>query len=195
MKNQDWKLKYEDLKLKFHDIADVSFRLGFEAGAQNAQVQQAQQAEAAAQQAAMQPGQDPNAPPGQDPNSPEQPDGSELDQHIQQLESMVSKPGSAAPEQAALQKSLDGIKAFQFSLRQASELRKSEKAIASIAKSMKTPFTMSKTATKNLSEHGKRALNDQENIVENLMKSFADEEAKAKEAISKTLNIEQLLKG
>jgi hypothetical protein len=195
MKNQDYRLKYADLKLKFHDAVDVAFRLGFEQGAQNAQVQQAQQAEAAAQQAAMQPGQDPNAPPGQDPNSPEQPDGSELDQHIQQLESMVNKPGSGAPEQAALQKSLNGIKAFQFGLKQASELRKSEKAIAAIAKSMKTPFTMSKTANKNLTEPGKRALNDQEKIVENLMKSFEEEETRAKEAITKTLNIEQLLKG
>jgi hypothetical protein len=203
MQNQKWKLKYQDLKLKFMDAVDVSFRLGFEAGAQNAQVQQAQQQQAdaqAAQQAAamgQQPGQ-----PGQDPNDPNaQPgqeigqDGSELDSHISQLEGMLgsAKPGS--PEQQTLQKSLDGIKAFQSSLKQTYELKKSEQAIKAIAKSMKSPFTLGKQATKNMSQPAKTALSMQEQIVSELMKSMADEEAKASEAITKTLSIEQLLKG
>lgn len=198
MKNQDWKLKYQDLKLKFHDSVDLAFRLGMEQGLQQAQVQQAQQAQvdAQAQQAAMmggqpgQPGQDPNAMPGQ-----EQSDGSELDQHIGQLESMLqsSKPGS--PEQSNLQKSLQDVKSFQSKLKQSSDLRKSEKAIAAIGKSMKPAFTLSKAATKNLSEHGKKALSMQEQIVEDLIKSMAEEEKKATEAITKTLNFEQLLKG
>ena len=202
MKNQDYKLKYNDLKLKFMDAVDVSFRLGFEAGAQQAQVQQAQQQQAdaqAAQQAAMgqQPGQ-----PGQDPNDPNaQPgqemgqDGSELDQHIGQLEGMLgsSKPGS--PEQQTLQKSLDGIKAFQSSLKQTYELKKSEQAIKAIAKSMRSPFTLGKQATKNMSQPAQKALNMQEQIVADLMKSMDDEQAKASEAVTKTLSIEQLLKG
>lgn len=200
MKNQDYKLKYQDLKLKFHDTIDVAFRLGFEQGAQQAQVQQAQQQQAdaqAAQQAAMgqQPGQDPNAQSGEETPGQEPSSGSELDQHIGTLESMLgqSKPGS--PEQANLQKSLDGIKAFQSSLRQTYELHKSEKAIKAISKAMKTPFTISKTATKNLSEPAKKALSMQEQIVQDLMKSMSDEEAKASEAITKTLNLEQILKG
>ena len=195
MKNQDYKLKYADLKLKFHDAVDVAFRLGFEQGAQQAQVQQSQQAEAAAQQAAMQPGQDPNAQPGQDMNNPESPDGSELDQHIGQLENLLadSKPGSM--EQAGLQKSLNGIKSFQFNLKQTAELKKSEKAIAAISKAMKPKFSLGKAATKNMSETAKRALNSQEQIVEDLMKSFAEEEKKAAESITKTLNFEQILKG
>jgi hypothetical protein len=197
MKNQDWKLKYCDLKLKFHDCVDTAFRLGYEAGAQGAQLQQAQQDQAnaqAMQQAAMggQPGQDPNAQPGQEMESP---DGSELDQHIGQLEGMLGQSKSGSPEQAAFQKSLDGIKAFQKSLKQASDLRKSEKAIAAIGKAMKPAFTLNKTATKNLSEPAKKALSDQEKIVDELMKSFAEEEKKAAEAINKTLSFEQLLKG
>ena len=200
MKNQNYRLKYQDLKLKFHDCLDVSFRLGFEAGAQQAQVQQAQQQQAdaqAAQQAAMgqQPGQlgqegEPSGDSGQLGQ-----DGSEMDQHINTLESMLgsAKPGS--PEQANLQKSLDGFKAFQSSMKQTYELRKSEKAIKAIGKAMKTPFTLSKSATKNMSEPAKKALSMQEQIVEELMKSMDDEQAKTSEAITKTLNFEQLLKG
>jgi len=196
MNNQDYRLKYNDLKLKFMDALDVSFRLGFEQGATNAQLQQAQQDKAAAQAAAQggMPGQPGQEGFGEDPNSPETPDGSELDQHIGQLESMLqsSKPGT--PEQASMQKSLDGIKSFQASLKQASDLRKSEKAIKAIGKAMNTPFTLSKAATKNLSESGKKALTMQEQIVNDVMKSFAEEEAKATQTITKTLNFEQLLK-
>lgn len=191
MKNQDWELKYKDLKLKFHDAVDVSFRLGYEAGAQGAQLQQAQQAEAAAAAQPGMPGQ-----PGEDPNAQMEPgsDGSELDQHIGTLESMLSQSKPGSPEQAGLQKSLDGIKAFQSNLKQTYELKKSEQAIKAIGKAMKTPFTLSKAATKNLSESGKKALNMQEQIVADLMKSFAEEEARAAETITKTLSFEQLLK-
>lgn len=184
MNNQDYKLKYQDLKLKFMDAVDVSFRLGFEQGAQSAQLQQVQQA---AQQDQM--GQ-----PGQEMPGQEQSNGSELDQHIGTLEGMLkqSKPGSE--EQAGLQKSLSGIKEFQSNLRQASDLRKSERAITYIGKAMKAPFTLSKAATKNMSEPAKKALNMQEQIVEDFMKSFSEEEQKVKESITKTLNFEQLLK-
>jgi len=195
MKNQQWELKYKDLKLKFLDAVDVAFRLGFEQGAQNAQVQQAQQAEAAAQQAAMQPGQDPNAAPGQEMNSPESPDGSELDQHIGQLEGMLGQSQSGSPEQAAMQKSINGLKEFRNNLKKASDLQKSEKAIAAIGKAMNPKFSLGKAATKNMSEPAKKALNMQEQIVNDVMKSFEEEEKKAAESITKTLNFEQLLKG
>jgi hypothetical protein len=197
MNNQDYKLKYQDLKLKFHDAVDTAFQLGMEQGLQQAQVQQAQQDQAAAQAAQRmpgQPGEDPNAQPGQDPNSPESPDGSELDQHIGKLESMLQKSDPTAPQTLELKKSLEGIKAFQSSLKQASDLKKSEKAITAIGKAMKPVFTLSKGATKNLSEHGKKALNMQEQIVNDVMRSFAEEEAHAAAAIAKTLNFEQVLK-
>lgn len=194
MKNQDWKLKYSDLKLKFHDAVDVAFRLGYEAGAQGAQLQQAQQDKAAqdAQMNGAMPGEDPNAQmePGQ-----EQSDGSELDQHIGTLESMLQKTDSNSPDFASIKKSVDGIKAFQSNLKLASDLKKSEKAIQAIAKAVRPPFVLSKTATKNLSEPAKQALTMQEQIVSDLMKSFEEEEKKAAESITKTLNFEQLLKG
>lgn len=184
MKNQDYKLKYEDLKLKFMDAVDVSFRLGFEQGAQQAQVQQAQQQ---AQEAQMQQGEQPGQ---QDPNGPGSPDssGSEMDQHISTLESMVNKQDANSPEFANMKKTLDSMKSLV-------EMKKSEKAISAIAKAMKPKFTIGKGANKNLSEHGKKALNDQEKIVDDLMKSFAEEEKKASEAIVRTLSLENLLKG
>lgn len=194
----DYKQKYQELKLKYKETVDLAFRLGVEQGLQQAQVQQAQQAQAQAeqaQQAAMgqqfgQPGQDPSTSPEQEMGQ----DGSEMDQHINTLESMLgsAKPGS--PEEANLQKSLNGFKAFQSSLKQTYELQKSEKAIKAIGKAMKTPFTLSKSATKNMSEPAKKALSMQEQIVEELMKSMSEEESKTAEAITKTLNFEQLLK-
>ena len=197
MNNQQWKTKYQDLKLKFMDSIDVAFRLGFEQGAQNAQIQaQQQQADQATQQAQMvqqgQPGQDPNAQPGE--QQPGQ-DGSELDSHISHLEGMLSQSKQGSPEQQGLQKSIDGIKSFQSGLKQTYELRKSEQAIKAIGKAMKPAFSIGKQATKNMSEPAKKALNQQEQIVQDLMKSFAEEEARASEAIVKTLSFEQLLKG
>jgi RNA-binding protein YhbY len=190
MKNQQWELKYKDLKLKFHDAVDVAFRLGYEAGAQGAQLQQMQQAQAAS--VGGMPGQDELS--GNSGGLDSQSNGSELDQHIGTLESMLqnSKPGS--PEQSQLQKSLDGIKAYQNNIRQKYELHKSELAIKSIAKSMEPKFTIGKAATKNLSSTATKALNMQEQIVADLMKSMEDEEKKTAEAITKTLNLEQLLK-
>ena len=193
MKNQDYKIKYDDLKLKFHDAVDVSFRLGFEQGAQSAQMQQAQQQAQDAQmqmQQAQQMQQQGQQPGQEDPNNPGSPDssGSEMDQHINTLESMVNKQDPSSPETANMMKSLNAMKSLI-------EMKKSEKMINSIAKAMKPKFTIGKGANKNLSEHGKKALNDQEKIVEDLMKSFAEEEQKASEAIVKTLNFENLLKG
>lgn len=195
MKNQDWKLKYQDLKLKFHDAVDTAFRLGYEQGAQGAQLQQMQQDQATAAAAqAGQPGQDPNAQPGQEVPGQQQSDGSELDQHIQQLESMVKQPGLEPAAQDSLQKSLNGIKEFQFNLKQSSDLKKSEKAIAAIAKAMKPVLNLGKAATKNMSEPAKIALNMQEKIVADVMKSMEEEEKKVADSITKTLSLEQLIK-
>jgi hypothetical protein len=140
-------------------------------------------------------GQDPNAQPGQEMGGQEQSNGSELDQHIGTLEGMLSQSKPGSPEQAGLQKSLDGIKAFQSDLRQKYELKKSEAAIKAIGKAMKAPFTLSKAATKNMSGPAKKALSMQEQIVADLMKSMDEEQAKATASITKTLDFEQILKG
>lgn len=197
MRNQDYKLKYADLKLKFYDAVDVAFRLGMEQGLQQAQVQQSQQAQAALQaQPGMsgQPGQEP-APGEEKPDGMvtdgTEPDGSELDQHIGTLESMLQKSDPTSDDALTLKKSLEGLKAIQHSFHMA----KSNKAISQIAKNMKPPFVLGKRAEKNMPEHAKKALSMQDQIVDDLMKSMAEEEQKASEQIKKTLDFEQLLKG
>jgi hypothetical protein len=197
MKNQDYRLKYNDLKLKFLDAVDVSFRLGFEQGAQQAQVQQAQQQQAdaqAAQQAAA--GQQPGAPGEEDPNAQMEAgsDGSELDQHIGKLESMLQKTEVGSLEYMDFKKSLDGIKSYQAEIKQKHDLKKSEMAISSINKALKSPFTFSKAATKNLSEPAKKALTMQEQIVDDFMKSFDEEKEKASQSVTKAIDLAQILK-
>lgn len=197
MNNQNWKLKYQDLKIKFHDAVDTAFRLGFEQGAQQEQVDQAQQ-----QQATMmsgQPGQ-PGQPGtqeevqdssqmGQEPSN-----GSELDQHIGELESMVAKSDVGTKEHFILLKSLDSVKAIQNDLKEKYELYKSEQAIKGIGKALRPKLVLNKAAAHNLSPHAKQALNDQEKIIDELMKSFAEEQEKAAKAIEKAVGLEQLLK-
>lgn len=193
----DYKMKYKELKLKYKETVDLAFRLGVTEGMRQGELQQAQQTAAAAQQAASGgvPGQEGEAAPGQEMPGQGPADGSELDQHIGTLEGMLQKADPTSSEALSLKKSLDGIKAFKTSLKQASDLRKSEAALAAIGKAMKGQFTLGKVATKNLSENGKAGLSSQQDVLDNVMKSFAEEEQKATEAIKKTLSLEQVLKG
>ena len=105
----DYKQKYLDIRDKLIDASDVAYRLGFEQGmkegqmaAQQQQMQEQmmmeqQQAEAEAMAAAQ--GGDPEAMDGVPPEAPgeEMPpemseeEGSELDDHISELENMVAK--------------------------------------------------------------------------------------------------------
>ena len=93
----DYKAKYLDLKTKYQETCDLSWRLGYEQGLKDAQLEQVQQQQAEADQMAMaangqpQPGQpgeegeQPGGQPGQGeaPQS-QNPNGDELDsQHIQ----------------------------------------------------------------------------------------------------------------
>ena len=103
----DYKMKYIDLRAKFMKTADRMYRLGKEDGLKEGQLQaQQQQMEQAAQEEAMMNGQvDPQTgqpmPPqegempmdGQPPEGMEmdQAQGSELDQRIGELESLVAK--------------------------------------------------------------------------------------------------------
>lgn len=210
MSNQvNYKQKYEELKMKYMQDVDTAFRLGFEQGSvqgmQDAQMQQ-QQAQAEADQAAMgQPGQGQGSegtpagaeqqanPNGGDigdmePDS-ENPAGSELDQHIAKLESMVSK-SELSP--ADLKKAVSDIKAFRV---QSIEMKKSSMAISGIAKALHKPaFKIGKQASHNMNDNAKRAVGMQEKIVSDIMKSWADEEKIAGNSISKILGVEGLVK-
>lgn len=208
--NVNYKQKYEDLKMKYMQDVDTAFRLGFEQGTvqgqQDAQMAQ-QQVEAEAQNAAMgsQPGQgggSEGSPAGAEqmanPNGgdigdmepdTENPSGSELDQHIAKLESMVSK-SETSPED--LKKAISDIKSFRT---QVTEMKKSSMAISGIAKALHKPdFKIGKVASHNMNDNAKRAVGMQEKIVSDIMKSWEEEEKTASNSISKILGVEGLKK-
>lgn len=209
MPNQvNYKQKYEDLKMKYMQDVDTAFRLGFEQGSVQGQqdAQMAQQQAQQEQEAAMgQPGQgqgsegtpagaeqqaNPNG--GQigdmEPDS-ENPAGSELDQHIAKLESMVSK-AEASP--ADILKAVHDLKHYRV---QAVEMKKSSQAISGIAKALHKPaFKIGVQASHNMNDNAKRAVGMQEKIVSDIMKSWADEEKTATNSISKILGVEGLVK-
>jgi hypothetical protein len=195
MSELNYKTKYQALKLKFMDAIDVAFRLGYEAGAQQSQMQAAtDQAAQAQQQAQMQdaaPGQQgkPSGPPGGLASEP--PDGeeqsqpqqepqedpnasSELDQHIGQLESMVSK-GDFSP--ADLMKALSDLKDLKAKPKKSS-----------------APFKLSHSATHNMSDQQKHALNMQQEIVAKAMGDWNAETDRAKNDVRNILAREGLLK-
>ena len=114
----DYKTKYIDLRAKFLEATDVSYRLGYTDGMKDGQQQMQQQQQMAEQQAmaaaqgGMPPGAEGEAPPeeGMDEEA-----GSELDQHIKGLEDMVAK--GEKPSVLDMRKAVIGL----------SSLRKSQK--------------------------------------------------------------------
>lgn len=213
-----YRAKYMELRAKYLSDVDTAFRLGFESGGQQAQMDQVAQQQAAQQQADQMTaqgggdqfggGQEGGAQPGQDPTQPDMgsgagqptqpgvsPDGqgSELDSHIAELESMVSQPGADAGGQ--IQKSLQKLKAFRKSQLMQLEFKKSEAAIKAIGKVFKKPeFKMGQRAEHNLSPTAKQAVTMQHDIVNNIMKKMEEEEKRASTSIQDILNIQGITK-
>ena len=204
----NYRSKYEQLKAQFMASVDTAFRLGYEQGAQEAQIEgiqsQQQQAQAEQQPAGApgqqpgQPGQEEAAQPSQDQSEqPEQEDmqesenpaGSELDQHISTLEGMLGKSEFSGED---LQKALKEVKSFKEKL----AIKKNDKAIKSIAKSLKKKpaFAIGNNASHNLNDVQKNALSMQEKIVGDVMKSWEIEEQKASKNIFNILATESLTK-
>jgi len=145
MKKTDWEVKYKTLLSKYMNGVDLAFQKGYQKGLDDAEKEQmaaekeAQaQAEAAAQ--AGLPGQE--DPTGQDPAAlnaeqadiaAEQgdPNATELDQSLQEMEALVAK--SRGKNKQELQKSLDKIKAdaekLNKSLWKVSKLDETKKAV------------------------------------------------------------------
>ncbi|CAM6004806.1 unnamed protein product [Sphagnum balticum] len=179
---------------------DMAFRLGFEQGGQQAQQDQMAQEQAQAQEiqaaaAGAQPGQPGEGAPGQEqpgaegqPPS-EHPEGSELDQHIAKLESMIAKPASDPKEMGQeLGKSLEDLRKLAKSWKDKSDLRKSQAAIAGIAKALHKPaFKLSKQASINLNENAKQAVSMQHKIVSDVMAKMEAEEKRASKDIKAIL--------
>lgn len=186
------------------ESVDVAFRLGYEQGAQAAQMQQMQDqaqqmAEQQAQEAQMaangmgpdgqpQPGQE-----GGDSGAQIQEDsrgvgqqaqgaggtqaqgGSELDQHIGELEGLMAKAEYGTENWEVLKKSLDGLKNIKVSF----DLKKNEALIKSIGENLrkKKPLVLNPRAKHNLGEPQKAALSLQHKIVGEIMDTW-DKEAK-----------------
>jgi hypothetical protein len=203
----NYKKKYIELRSKYINDLDMAFRLGFEQGGQQAQQQQALDAQAqnqeaeqqqamaeaggmngAAPQEGQQPGQEGQQPPGAE-------GGSELDQHISKLEGMLGKPEQKPEDKEAIQKSLEAIISLRKAEKLAGDMKKSELAIKGIAKALHKPaFKMGAQAQHNLDDNAKKSVTLQHKIVNDIWKSWKEEESKAGKDIHSILNVENLVK-
>lgn len=196
------------------ESVDTAFRLGFEQGAVQSQQDQAMQQQQQSQEMEQaqaggigqgngaegsQPGAEQMANPnggavGADmsPDS-ENPGGSELDQHIAKLESMLKS--ETVPSPADLMLLTGKIQGLRKAMIQATEMKKSQMAIPAIAKALHKPsFKLGVQASHNMNSSAKQAVGMQEKIVTDIMKSWADEEKRATSDIQKLLNSEILAK-
>lgn len=205
MSETNYKAKYMQLKAKFMGAVDTAFRLGYEQGAQAAQMdqmmqQQQQQAELEAQQAGIQPGAEGQQPGQEAPQQPteeqapdsQNPAGSELDQHIAKLEGMLGKSDISVDDlKKAVESMKDMKKAMQFEF----EMKKSTAAIPHIAKALHRPaFKMGVQANANLTDTAKKAVSMQEKIVTDIFKAWENEGPKVTNSIADIINVEGLTK-
>lgn len=215
MSNQvNYKQKYEELKMKFMESVDSAFRMGFEQGAvqgmQDAQMQQQMQAQEQAQMGGDQSGigqgqgsegspagaeqmANPNGGGIEDVPDSENPAGSELDQHIAKLESMVSKAEASPADLAKAISELQSLrKAESAKITFNREMKKSYAAIPGISKALHKPaFKLGVQASHNMNSNAKQAVGMQAKIVEDIMKSWEEEEKSATSDIQKILNTVQ----
>lgn len=200
MPQVDYKQKYQELKQRFMNAVDVAWRDGYEHGAKDAQTEQAQMDQqnamamdqaAMAAQAGGQPGQEgqegaENPEEQAQPPGSEHPDGSELDQHIQKLESMLGKNEFQESDVSDLKKTLNEIKLYQGQIALTKSLESIKKA------KMRKPFFVAPKAKANLPENHKKTLTKQEETVAKMMKSWEEEEKRAAKDIKNILNVEGL---
>lgn len=201
----NYKMKYQELKMRFMETVDVAFRLGYEQGAQQAAQDQMLQQQQLQSKMQGQSGPDfsgggaegsqPGAEQMANPNSgleSQNPSGSELDQHIDELESML---GKSELDHSAISSLTSKIKTLRKNMSQEIELKKSSMAISGISKALHKPaFKIGQLANHNMTNNQKATLGMQHKIVEEMMKSWEEEESNAKNKINKVLSIEGLTK-
>ena len=168
MKGIDYKKKYMDLRAQMVSSMDLAFRMGYEQGSKEAQMQAMQQQMAAQQQMeqqmAAQQGQ-PGA--NQQPGQPE-----ELDQYIAELEDLVNKNELSQDD---LKKSLDKIKTFQTF-------------------SKMKPIKIGAIASNNMGAQTKKELSMQEKVIEGIMQKWEKEAPNAASDIMSAVSTEALTK-
>lgn len=192
----DYKSKYFDLKTKFQETVDLAWRLGFEQGAQQAQLDQANQQQAQADQMAMaangQPQPEQSSDEGETPEQPGQeqpqsqnPNGDELDQHIKKLESVLGKSEINPLELGDLKKTLSDIRSLQVQI----NLTKSLESIKNTKMApLKKSVSFSPKVEANLPTPAKKALDLQQKIITDMFAKWEKDEQKASSDISSILN-------
>jgi hypothetical protein len=199
----DYRAKYMDLKTKYMETCDLSWRLGYEQGLRDAQLDQAAQQQAQADQMAMAANGQPQAgqsgeegAPGEEQEQPGQPqsqnpNGDELDSHIARLESMLGKGELVSADLGDLKKTLSDIRSLQVQINLT-------KSMASIKNTRMAPLKKSQVLSPrvqaNLPEPAKKALSLQENIVKNVFDKWAKDESQATSEIGSILNVDGIVK-
>lgn len=206
----DYKLKYQELKYKYMRDVDIAYRLGFEDGSKQTQLNSpAQESSSVKLKNANMPNspeekldtnnndapgapqvgtQDKSGAPSVQPSSSalisENPDGTELDQHISKLESLISKSEVPTNE---LKETVDNLKLDL-------ELKKSVMPILSSTLALHKPqFKFGVQANHNLDSTAKAALTMQHKIVNDIMTKWENEEKKASNDILSKLNVDNLI--
>lgn len=164
MSDADYKHKYFDLRAKFLKATDTAWRLGYENGLKDAQVQQMQQQQQEAQMAAQQAAQM-----GQDPNA-------QPDQGQDQDQSQIGKPQDDSQEQQQAQPQEGQDHLGQSIDELGSAVQKSELV------------SRSRLADYNLDANAKRANNMQKKIVEDILKKWEEETPKTIDDILKVVS-------
>jgi hypothetical protein len=187
----DYKAKYNDLKMKYLNTVDLSWRLGYEQGLKDAQTEQAQQqqmqSDAMDQQAAgTQPGEE-SAAPGTEEKSEAQPPVSQNPNGDDELGKAEITPF----ELQDLKKTLNDIRSLQVSI----NLTKSMESIKNVKMGkLNKSQAFSPRAIANLPEQSKKALTLQEKIVADVFTKWAKDESQASSAISSILNVDGITK-
>ena len=187
----NYKSKYLELRSKYINDVDMAFRLGFEQGLNQAKQQQALAAQEQAMQAQAQQQEMEQQQANQEEEQQMEPqnEGSELDEHIGNLEQALQ--GSDNPEvQKSLKALIDLRKKEKFQL----EMKKSDLAVKGIIGALHKPeFKMSTQAQNNMTDDAKKAVTMQRKIVNDIMKAWEKEEQKTNTDIKNILNIENLI--
>lgn len=187
----DYRQKYQELKSKFMDSIDVAWRDGYENGMKDAQLEQVQQQQmqdqAMAQQGAPGAEQQPDEQIADEPTS-EHPGGSELDQHIAKLESLIGKSEIGASDVESLKKALSDIKLYQSQIALTKSMESAKKV------TMRKSFVNLKPLAKSEAPKVTATMQLQKQIVGDAMKAWADEETRAKSSILEVAKLEGLSK-
>lgn len=193
MSRIDYRSKYIELKSKFMNTVDLSWRLGYEQGLKDAQMEQMQQqaqADAMAAQQPQQPGQEGEQVPQDQEQAAMQQDtqDDELGQHIEKLENMLGKSEISSLELENLKKTLNDIRSLQTQI----NLTKSMESIRGLK--LNKSLVLSPKTEANLSEPAKKALSLQQKIVEDVFKKWETDSSKTASGISSILSVEGLTK-